>query len=104
MNLLKKIQVLMKKFLINSCTVAILISVHVQILLQNFRILSTPPVEKLKVCMYKNTGDHEAQMLAQIKSLPDGEMKSSLLEAYIKAVKTEQKGKVVICQKGNHSF
>jgi hypothetical protein len=43
--------------------------------------------------MYKNTRDHEAQMLAQIKSLPDGEIRSSLLEAYIKAVKTEQKGK-----------
>jgi hypothetical protein len=32
--------------------------------------------------------------LAQIKSLPDSDMKSSLLDAYIKAVKSEQKGKI----------
>jgi hypothetical protein len=38
--------------------------------------------------MYKNTGDHEAQMLGQIKGLPDSDMKSSLLDAYIKDVKT----------------
>jgi hypothetical protein len=43
--------------------------------------------------MYKNTGDNEAQMLAQIKGLSDSDMKSSLLDAYIKAVKIEQKGK-----------
>jgi len=54
---------------------------------------SLPTIEKLKVCMHNYTGDSEAQMLAQIKSLPDGDMKTALLEAYVKAVKTEQKGK-----------
>ena len=45
--------------------------------------------EKLKVCMHNvtSTTDTEAQMLAQIKSLPEGEMKSALLDTYIKTVK-----------------
>jgi hypothetical protein len=43
--------------------------------------------------MFQNTGDQEAQMIAQIKGLPEGDMKNALLEAFIKTVKTEQKGK-----------
>jgi hypothetical protein len=43
--------------------------------------------------MFQNTGDQEAQMIAQIKGLPEGDMKNSLLEAFIKTVKAEQKGK-----------
>jgi hypothetical protein len=43
--------------------------------------------------MFQNTGDQEAQMLAQIKSLPEGDMKNSLLETFIKTVKAEQKNK-----------
>jgi hypothetical protein len=43
--------------------------------------------------MFQNTGDQEAQMIAQIKGLPEGDMKNALLEAFIKMVKTEQKGK-----------
>jgi hypothetical protein len=37
-------------------------------------------IEKLKVCMHnmKGNADSEAQMLAQIKSLPEGEMKAAL--------------------------
>jgi hypothetical protein len=41
--------------------------------------------------MHSFRGDNEAQMLAQIKSLPEGEMKAALLDTYIKAMKTEQK-------------
>jgi hypothetical protein len=43
--------------------------------------------------VFKNTGDQEGQMLAQIKSLPEGDMKNSLLETFIKTIKAEQKGK-----------
>jgi hypothetical protein len=50
------------------------------------------PLEKLKVCMHSYKGDGEAQMLAQIKSLPEGDMKTALLETYIKTIKAEQKG------------
>jgi hypothetical protein len=32
--------------------------------------LELPPAEKLKVCMYKNTGDHEAQMLGTDQESP----------------------------------
>jgi predicted RNase H-like nuclease (RuvC/YqgF family) len=53
------------------------------------------PLEKLKVCVHSFQGDQEAQMLAQIKILPEGDMKTALLESYIKAVKLEQKGKSV---------
>jgi hypothetical protein len=49
--------------------------------------------EKLKVCMFQNTGDQEAQMISQIKGLPEGNMKKSLLEAFIKTIKTKQKEK-----------
>lgn len=50
-------------------------------------------LQKVKVCMFKNTGDHEAQMLSQFKSLLEGDMKNSLLETFIKTVKTKQKNK-----------
>jgi len=43
--------------------------------------------------MFENTGDQEAQMLAQIKSLPEGDMKNSLLETFFKTVKAKQKSK-----------
>lgn len=43
--------------------------------------------------MFQNTGDQEAQMIAQIKELPKGDMKNASLETFIKTVKTEQKGK-----------
>jgi hypothetical protein len=47
--------------------------------------------EKLKVCMYHNTRDQDAQMLAQIKALPEGDMKKSLLESFLKTMTHEQK-------------
>jgi hypothetical protein len=34
-------------------------------------------------------------MLAQIKGLPEGDMKNSLLETFIKTVKEEQRGKAL---------
>jgi hypothetical protein len=46
--------------------------------------------EKLKVCMYNSIGDQDAQMLAQIKALPEGDMKSSLFETFLKTMKTGQ--------------
>jgi hypothetical protein len=36
--------------------------------------------------MYHSTGDQDAQMLAQIKSLPEGDMKKSLLESFLKTM------------------
>jgi chromosome segregation ATPase len=45
--------------------------------------------------MFQNTGDQEAQMLAQIKALPEGDMKNSLLDTFVKIVKTEQRNKNV---------
>ena len=47
---------------------------------------------KLKVCMAsRNTGEY-AQMLAQIQALPEGEMKASLLDSFMKTMmKTTQK-------------
>jgi hypothetical protein len=57
---------------------------------------SEPEIKrKIKVCMFHNTGDQEAQMLAQIKALPEGEMKNSLLETFVKTVKAEQRSKTV---------
>jgi hypothetical protein len=44
--------------------------------------------QKIKVCMFSTIGDQEAQMLAQIKALPEGDMKNSLLETFLKTVKT----------------
>jgi hypothetical protein len=32
--------------------------------------------------MWQDTGDQDAQMLAQIKALPEGEMKKALLESF----------------------
>ena len=43
--------------------------------------------------MFSNTGDSEEKMLAQIKGVPEGDMKNSLLETFIKTIKAEQKGK-----------
>lgn len=43
--------------------------------------------------MFNNVGDQEAHMLAQIKSLPEGDMKNSLLETFLKSIKTEQRSK-----------
>jgi hypothetical protein len=54
--------------------------------------------------MFQNTGDQEAQMLAQIKGLPEGDMKNSLLETFIKTVKAEQKGKILKFQKDSLCF
>jgi hypothetical protein len=45
--------------------------------------------------MFQNTGDQEAQMLAQIKALPEGDMKKSLLDTFVKTVKSEQRNKTV---------
>lgn len=44
---------------------------------------------KLKVCMYHSTGDQEAQMLAQIKALPEGDMKNSLLRSFLESTTTK---------------
>jgi len=41
--------------------------------------------------MYSSTGDQEAQLLAQIKALPEGEIKNSLLETFLKSLNTEQR-------------
>jgi len=45
--------------------------------------------------MFSNTRDQEAQMLAQIKALPEGDMKNLLLETFLKTVKIEQRSKNV---------
>jgi hypothetical protein len=49
--------------------------------------------EKIKVCMWQYTGDHDAQMLAQIKSLLEGEMKKGLLESFLNTMAFEHKPK-----------
>jgi hypothetical protein len=46
---------------------------------------------KLKVCMFSNTGDQDSQMLAQIKALPEGDMKNSLLETFLNTMKEGQR-------------
>ena len=43
--------------------------------------------------MFNNVGNQEAQMLAQVKSLPEGDMKNSLLETFLKSIKTEQRSR-----------
>jgi hypothetical protein len=54
--------------------------------------------------MHSMKGNLKAQMLAQIKSLPEGEMKSALLDAYVKTVKSEQKGTIFFYTKETTSF
>jgi len=47
---------------------------------------------KLKVCMASRNIGEDAQMLAQIQALPEGEMKASLLDSFLKTMmKTTQK-------------
>ena len=47
---------------------------------------------KLKVCMASSNTGEDAQMLAQIQALPEGEMKASLLDSFLKTMmKTTQK-------------
>jgi hypothetical protein len=54
------------------------------------------PKEKLKVCMHSWKPDSEAQMLAHIKSLPDGPLKDSLLSTFIKTSKRDSQGQASI--------
>jgi hypothetical protein len=54
--------------------------------------------------MFSNTGDQEAQMLAQIKALPEGDMKNSLLETFLKTVKSEQRSITVETSKREPLF
>ena len=54
--------------------------------------------------MFHNTGDQEAQMLVQIKALPEGEMKNSLPDTFVKTVKTEQRNKTVEFSKREPMF
>jgi hypothetical protein len=49
--------------------------------------------EKIKVCMWQDTGDQDAQMPEHIKSLPEGEMKKGLLESLLKTMASEHKQK-----------
>lgn len=53
-------------------------------------VSSSPSVQKLKLCMHNLAGDSEAEMLAQIKGMPEGEMKKALLDAYVKIVKGKE--------------
>jgi hypothetical protein len=53
-------------------------------------------IEKLKVCMHKWKPDSEAQMLAHIKNLPDGPLKDSLLNTFVKATKGDTQGQTSI--------
>ena len=47
---------------------------------------------KLKVCMASSNTREDAQMLAEIQALPKGDMKSSLLDSFLKTMmKTTQK-------------
>ena len=41
--------------------------------------------------MYHSTRDQDAQMLSQIKALPEGDMKKSLLESFLKTMTAGQK-------------
>jgi len=54
--------------------------------------------------MFHNTGDQEAQMLAQIKSLPEGDMKNSLLDSFLKAVRTTQRARSIESSKREPLF
>jgi hypothetical protein len=58
--------------------------------------------------MYNSIGDQDAQMLAQIKALPEGDMKSSLFETFLKTMKAGQRYKRVLKlfagKKINHCF
>jgi len=66
---------------------------------------SEPEIKrKLKACIFHNTGDQEAQMLAQIKALLEGEMKNSLLDTFVKTVKTDQRNKTVESSKREPLF
>jgi hypothetical protein len=46
---------------------------------------------KPKICMAQNQSDGNAQMLAQIKSLLEGEMKAVLLDSFLKTMVKSQK-------------
>jgi hypothetical protein len=49
--------------------------------------------------MFQNTGDQEAQMLAQIKVLPEGDMKKSLLDTFVKTVRLNKGTRMLTSQK-----
>jgi len=54
--------------------------------------------------MHVFKGDCEAQILEQIKSLPEGDMKAALLDTYIKTMKAEQKSQSPIVKKKSSVF
>lgn len=54
--------------------------------------------------MFNNTGNQEAQMLSQIKALPEGDMKTSLLETFVKTVKARQRTKTIESSKREPLF